>query len=51
MIDAMRLGEPQIDPVAILKGSAWYSLSAINKQPVVRPAADQFQFAWSGYEF
>ena len=51
MIDVMRLGEPQIDPVAILKGSDWHSLSTINKQPVVRPAADQFQFTWPGYEF
>jgi hypothetical protein len=40
MIDVMRLDEPQIDLVAMLKGIDSHSDSAIEKQLVVRPAVD-----------
>jgi hypothetical protein len=43
MIDVMRLGEPQTDPVVMLTGIDWYAVSAIKKQPVVPPPVDHFQ--------
>jgi hypothetical protein len=41
MIDVMRLDEPQTDLVAMSKGINSHLVSAIEKQPVVRPAVDQ----------